>query len=101
MGRYSYVLAGTARAMGETFGSSCHGAGRLLSRGEALRRGRGRSIARELAAKGIEVISRGKKTLAEEMSEAYKDVADVVGVMHRAGISRLVARLEPMGVVKG
>ena len=101
MGRYSYVLAGTARAMGETFGSSCHGAGRLLSRGEALRRGRGRSIAKELAAKGIEVISRGKKTLAEEMSEAYKDVADVVGVMHRAGISRLVARLEPMGVVKG
>jgi tRNA-splicing ligase RtcB len=101
MGRYSYVLAGTARAMDETFGSSCHGAGRLLSRGEALRRGRGRSIAKELAAKGIEVISRGKKTLAEEMSEAYKDVADVVGVMHRAGISRLVARLEPMGVVKG
>ncbi len=101
MGRYSYVLAGTARAMDETFGSSCHGAGRLLSRGEALRRGRGRSIAQELAARGIEVISRGKKTLAEEMSEAYKDVADVVGVMHRAGISRLVARLEPMGVVKG
>jgi tRNA-splicing ligase RtcB len=101
MGRYSYVLAGTAKAMTDTFGSSCHGAGRLLSRGEALRRGRGRSIARELAAKGIEVISRGKKTLAEEMSEAYKDVAQVVAVIHGAGISRLVARLEPMGVVKG
>jgi tRNA-splicing ligase RtcB len=101
MGRYSYVLAGTARAMTDTFGSSCHGAGRLLSRGEALRRGRGRSIAKELLAKGIEVISRGKKTLAEEMSEAYKDVAQVVAVMHGAGISRLVARLEPMGVVKG
>ncbi len=101
MGRYSYVLAGTAKAMQDTFGSSCHGAGRLLSRGEALRRGRGRSIAKELAAKGIEVISRGKKTLAEEMSEAYKDVARVVEVMHSAGISRLVARLEPMGVVKG
>jgi tRNA-splicing ligase RtcB len=101
MGRYSYVLAGTEKAMRDTFGSSCHGAGRLLSRGEALRRGRGRSIARELAAKGIEVISRGKKTLAEEMSEAYKDVAQVVAVMHRAGISRLVARLEPMGVIKG
>ena len=101
MGRYSYVLAGTAKAMADTFGSSCHGAGRRLSRGEALRRGRGRSIARELAAKGIEVISRGKKTLAEEMSEAYKDVAEVVAVMHGAGISRLVARLEPMGVVKG
>jgi tRNA-splicing ligase RtcB (3'-phosphate/5'-hydroxy nucleic acid ligase) len=101
MGRYSYVLAGTAKAMKDTFGSSCHGAGRLLSRSEALRRGRGRSIARELADKGIEVISRGKKTLAEEMSEAYKDVARVVAVMHGAGISRLVARLEPMGVVKG
>ena len=101
MGRYSYVLAGTAKAMTDTFGSSCHGAGRLLSRGEALRRGRGRSIAKELAEKGIEVISRGKKTLAEEMSEAYKDVAQVVAVMHGAGISRLVARLEPMGVVKG
>jgi tRNA-splicing ligase RtcB len=101
MGRYSYVLAGTEKAMRDTFGSSCHGAGRRLSRGEALRRGRGRSIARELAAKGIEVISRGKKTLAEEMSEAYKDVAQVVAVMDGAGISRLVARLEPMGVIKG
>jgi tRNA-splicing ligase RtcB (3'-phosphate/5'-hydroxy nucleic acid ligase) len=101
MGRYSYVLAGTAKAMKDTFGSSCHGAGRLLSRGEALKRGRGRSIAKELQAKGIEVISRGKKTLAEEMSEAYKDVAQVVAVMHDAGISRLVARLEPMGVIKG
>ena len=87
--------------MDETFGSSCHGAGRLLSRGEALRRGRGRSIAQELAGRGIEVMSRGKKTLAEEMSEAYKDVAEVVGVMDRRGISRLVARLEPMGVIKG
>ena len=101
MGRYSYVLAGTARAMRDTFGSSCHGAGRLLSRGEALRRGRGRSIPRELAEKGIEVLARGKKTLAEEMSEAYKDVAQVVAVMDRAGISRLVARLDPMGVIKG
>jgi tRNA-splicing ligase RtcB (3'-phosphate/5'-hydroxy nucleic acid ligase) len=101
MGRYSYVLAGTEKAMLTTFGSSCHGAGRLLSRGEALRRAKGRSIARELADRGIEVISRGKKTLAEEMSEAYKDVAEVVAVMDGAGISRLVARLEPMGVIKG
>ncbi|HTN52325.1 MAG TPA: RtcB family protein [Anaeromyxobacter sp.] len=101
MGRYSYVLAGTAAAMRETFGSSCHGAGRLLSRGEALRRARGRSIARELAAKGIEVIARAHRTLGEEMSEAYKDVAEVVRVMDRAGISRLVARLEPFAVIKG
>jgi tRNA-splicing ligase RtcB len=101
MGRYSYVLAGTDRAMEETFGSSCHGAGRVLSRGEALKRERGRNVAKELEARGIEVIARGKKTLAEEMSEAYKDVADVVGVMARSGISRLVARLVPMGVIKG
>ena len=87
--------------MRDTFGSSCHGAGRLLSRGEALRRAKGRSIARELQAKGIEIMARGKGTLAEEMSDAYKDVAGVVKVMDGAGISRLVARLEPMGVIKG
>jgi len=101
MGRYSYVLVGTARAMEETFGSSCHGAGRLLSRGQALKAARGRAIARELSDRGIDVIARSKKTLGEEMSEAYKDVSDVVGVMARAGITRLVARLEPMGVIKG
>jgi tRNA-splicing ligase RtcB len=101
MGRYSYVLAGTARAMDDTFGSSCHGAGRLLSRGQAMKAARGRSIARELAERGIEVVSRGKKTLAEEMSDAYKDVSDVVGVMARAGITRPVARLEPLAVIKG
>jgi tRNA-splicing ligase RtcB len=101
MGRYSYVLAGTEKAMRDTFGSSCHGAGRLLSRGQALKRAAGRSIAKELAARGIEVIARARKTLGEEMSEAYKDVAQVVAVMHGAGISRLVARLEPMGVIKG
>jgi len=101
MGRYSYVLAGAAGAMRDTFGSSCHGAGRLLSRHAALRASRGRSIARELEARGIAVRARGKKTLAEEMSEAYKDVADVVRVVVGAGLSRLVARLEPVAVVKG
>jgi tRNA-splicing ligase RtcB len=101
MGRYSYVLAGAAGAMTDTFGSSCHGAGRVLSRHQATKKARGRSIHRELADRGIEVISRGKKTLAEEMSEAYKDVARVVSVVERAGLSRLVARLEPMGVIKG
>ncbi|MBS1108323.1 MAG: hypothetical protein H6Q88_315 [Anaeromyxobacteraceae bacterium] len=101
MGRYSFVLAGAAGAMTDTFGSSCHGAGRVLSRHAAMKRARGRSIHGELADRGIEVISRGKKTLAEEMSEAYKDVARVVSVVERAGLSRLVARLEPMGVIKG
>ena len=101
MGRYSYVLAGTAGAMEQTFGSSCHGAGRLMSRHQALRSARGRSVERELLDRGIEVVSRARKTLAEEMSEAYKDVARVVGVVARAGLSRLVARLEPIGVIKG
>ncbi|HUK66104.1 MAG TPA: RtcB family protein [Anaeromyxobacteraceae bacterium] len=101
MGRYSYVLAGTSRALEETFGSSCHGAGRRLSRGEALRMSRGRSIAQELEARGIEVMARARKTLGEEMSEAYKDVADVVAVMARSGITRLVAKLCPFVVVKG
>ncbi len=101
MGRYSYVLGGAAGAMEQTFGSSCHGAGRLLSRHQAMKAARGRSIHRELADRGIEVISRGKKTLAEEMSEAYKDVARVVSVVERAGLARRVARLEPMGVIKG
>ncbi len=101
MGRYSFVMAGTASAMEETFGSSCHGAGRRLSRHQAMKAARGRSIHRELADRGIEVIARGTKTLAEEMSEAYKDVARVVGVVAAAGLSRPVARLEPLGVVKG
>ena len=101
MGRCSWVLAGTERAMADTFGSSCHGAGRLLSRGEALRRARGRSITRELEARGIVVLARGKKTVAEEMSDAYKDVSDVVEVMARAGITRPVARLVPLAVIKG
>jgi len=101
MGRASYVLAGTERAMLDTFGSSCHGAGRLLSRGEALRRARGRSIARELEARGIEVLARAKRTLGEEMSEAYKDVGEVVRVVEGAGLSRVVARLAPLAVIKG
>jgi len=101
MGRYSYVLAGTQKAYEETFGSSCHGAGRLLSRGEAKRRARGRRVVEELAEKGIVVMAAGMATVAEEMPEAYKDVADVVDVVTRAGIATKVARLEPLGVIKG
>jgi tRNA-splicing ligase RtcB len=101
MGRASFVLLGTEKAMRETWGSTCHGAGRTLSRHQAIKRARGRSIHREMEDKGIIVMSRGRSTLAEEMSEAYKDVSDVVDVVHRAGISRKVARLRPMGVVKG
>ncbi|MCA1664415.1 MAG: RtcB family protein [Myxococcales bacterium] len=101
MGRASYVLCGTARAMTETFGSSCHGAGRLLSRKAALRQAKGRRIDVELRERGVEVLSRAIKTLAEEMPEAYKDVSQVVDVMHDAGITTKVARLAPVAVVKG
>jgi tRNA-splicing ligase RtcB len=101
MGRYSYVLAGTERAMQETFGSSCHGAGRRMSRAQAKKSARGRPIFQELAEKGIHVRSDSAGTVAEEIPEAYKDVADVIEVMHRAGIARKVAKLVPLAVVKG
>lgn len=101
MGRYSYVLAGSEGAYRETFGSSCHGAGRRMSRHQAKKAARGRSIIQELEDQGIVVMAAGRGTVAEEMPEAYKDVADVVDVVHRAGISRKVAQLRPMGVVKG
>jgi tRNA-splicing ligase RtcB len=101
MGRYSYVLAGTQRAFRETWGSTCHGAGRLLSRTQAKARSRGRKLVEELAAKGVTVRAAGMATVAEEMPEAYKDVADVVAIVERAGLSRRVARLKPIGVVKG
>lgn len=101
MGRYSFVLAGTERAMQETWGSCCHGAGRRLSRHAALKEARGRSIFKELAQRGIHVRSDSPRTVAEEISEAYKDVADVVDAVEGAGIARKVARLVPLAVVKG
>ena len=101
MGTASFVCKGTEEAMRQTFGSTCHGAGRVLSRSQALKRAQGRAIDRELQSAGVVVRSQGRKTLAEEMPEAYKDVERVVGVMHAAGISLRVARLRPLGVVKG
>ena len=101
MGRYSYVLVGTPKAMEETFGSTCHGAGRVMSRHQAIKMAKGRDIAAEMKHKGIYVRGAGKKTLIEEVSEAYKDVADVVEVVHGAGISLKVARLRPLEVIKG
>lgn len=101
MGRASYILLGTEKAMMETFGSTCHGAGRLMSRHKAMKAAKGRAIWREMEDKGIIVRAAGRGTLAEEMSEAYKDISDVVDVVHRAGISKKVARLRPIGVVKG
>ncbi len=101
MGRYSFIAMGTAKAMDETFGSSCHGAGRLQSRHQALLTGKGRDLIGELKKKGIEIQAKGLKTIAEEMPFAYKDVSDVVDTMHNAGISKKVARIRPLGVIKG
>jgi tRNA-splicing ligase RtcB len=101
MGRASFVLLGTEKAMQETFGSTCHGAGRVMSRHQAMRQAKGRAIWREMEDRGIIVRAAGRGTLAEEMSEAYKDISRVVDVVHNAGISKKVARLRPMGVIKG
>lgn len=101
MGRYSYVLVGTERAYSETFGSTCHGAGRRLSRKQAKKQTRGRDLLDELDSEGVFVMAAGMATVAEEMPEAYKDVAAVVDVVEGAGISRKVAQLKPIGVIKG
>jgi tRNA-splicing ligase RtcB len=101
MGRYSYVLVGTQKALDETFGSSCHGAGRVLSRHQAKKAAKGRAIVRELEDRGIYVQSAGKATVAEEMPEAYKDVTQVVNVIHNAGLGKKVVKLKPLGVIKG
>ncbi|HET6616367.1 MAG TPA: RtcB family protein [Gemmatimonadota bacterium] len=101
MGNYSYVCAGAPGAMTGTFGSTCHGAGRRMSRTRAKKESRGRDLIGEMERQGVIVRATGLRTVAEEMPFAYKDVADVVEVMEAAGVSRRVARLVPLGVVKG
>jgi tRNA-splicing ligase RtcB len=101
MGTASYVLVGTRKALEESFGSTCHGAGRVLSRKAAKKASKGRAIHRELEDQGILVKWTGRATLAEEMPEAYKDISQVVNVVHGAGISKKVAKLKPIGVIKG
>ncbi len=101
MGRYSFVLVGTQMALEETFGSTCHGAGREMSRAQATKVARGRNIVGEMLQKGIVVRGAGRATVAEEISEAYKVVENVVFVAHGAGISKKVAKLKPLGVIKG
>jgi len=101
MGRCSYVALGTETAMKETFGSTCHGAGRVQSRSAAKRSLRGADVVQALAARGITVKASSMGSLAEEASEAYKDVSDVVDVTHKAGISLKVIKSVPMGVIKG
>ena len=101
MGRYSYVLAGTEEAYRTTFGSTCHGAGRLLSRHQAKKAAAGRDIVAEMEDKNIVVMAESRRTIVEEIPDAYKDVAEVVKAVEGAGISRIVARLKPLGVIKG
>ncbi len=101
MGRWSSVCVGLGRAMELTWGSAAHGAGRRLSRTAAVRAARGRDIFAELAEQGVAVHARSKRTIAEEMPDAYKDVSEVVAALEMAGLARAVARLRPLGVVKG
>jgi tRNA-splicing ligase RtcB len=101
MGRGSYVLVGTGQAMKETFGSTCHGAGRIMSRNVAKKIRSGRDVLAALGKNGITVRAGSLSALAEEAPEAYKDVNSVVGVAHNSGISRIIARTKPIGVIKG
>jgi len=101
MGTASYVLVGTQKAMGLTFGSTCHGAGRVMSRTKARKRVHGAELKRELQGQGIIVRAGSNRGLAEEAPAAYKDVSHVVEVVHGVGMARKVARLRPLGVIKG
>jgi tRNA-splicing ligase RtcB (3'-phosphate/5'-hydroxy nucleic acid ligase) len=101
MGRRSYIAVGTEKAITESFGSTCHGAGRLQSRGAAKRSRRGSDVARELESRGITIQAHSINSLAEEAPEAYKDVAQVVEIAHQAGLSRKVVMCTPLGTIKG
>jgi tRNA-splicing ligase RtcB len=101
MGTCSYVLVGTERAMAETFGSSCHGAGRAMSRTQAKRETTPEELLAEMRTRGIMVRGETKAGLTEEKPDAYKDVSEVVDVMHGAGLARKVAKLVPLAVMKG
>jgi tRNA-splicing ligase RtcB len=101
MGTSSYVLVGTGRAMSETFGSCCHGAGRAKSRTQARRETTGEELMRQMRGLGVYVRGQSRSGLTEEKPDAYKDVGAVVDVVHRAGIARKVARLVPVAVMKG
>jgi tRNA-splicing ligase RtcB len=101
MGRASWVLVGQQGSMDKTFGTTCHGAGRAMSRTASIKEAAGRRIDKELAAKGIIARAQSHKGLAEEQPKAYKNVDDVVDVVHQAGLSKKVARMRPIGVIKG
>lgn len=101
MGRSSFLCVGTEEAMKRTFGSTCHGAGRVASRSAMIRATRGRNLYKEMESMGVIVMTKTHESMAEEIPEAYKDVEDVVDVMESAGISKKVAKFKPLGVIKG
>jgi tRNA-splicing ligase RtcB len=101
MGRASWVLAGQPGSMEKTFGTTCHGAGRAMSRTAAVKDAAGRRIDKELEARGVIARAQSRKGLAEEQPKAYKNVDDVVEVVDQAGLSKKVARMRPIGVIKG
>ena len=101
MGRASWVLVGGPRSMERSFGTTCHGAGRAMSRTAAVKDAMGRKIHKELEARGVIAMASSRLGLAEEQPRAYKNVDDVVDVVDEAGLSRKVARMRPIGVIKG
>jgi tRNA-splicing ligase RtcB len=101
MGRASWILVGQQASMEQTFGTTCHGAGRAMSRTASVKDAKGRRIDRELEARGVIARAQSLKGLAEEQPAAYKNVDDVVDVVHQAGLSKKVARMRPIGVIKG
>jgi tRNA-splicing ligase RtcB len=101
MGTSSYVLRGTRTAMNRTFGSTCHGSGRVMSRSQAKKKLSGKEIASDLLREGIIVRAPNENAIADEAPEVYKPSEEVVNIVHEVGISLLVARLSPLGVIKG
>ncbi len=101
MGRASWVLVGSAGSMQKTFGTTCHGAGRVMSRTASTKEAQGRRIDRELEARGVIAMAASRGGLTEEQPKAYKNVDHVVEVVHNADLSRKVARMRPIGVIKG
>jgi tRNA-splicing ligase RtcB len=101
MGTMSFLCVGAAAEGEHPFYSTCHGAGRMMSRSAALKHGKGRSIVDELKREGVTVVAKDRRTLAEEMPDAYKDVSEVVEVLHQAGLLRKVVEVRPLGVIKG
>ncbi|MCM8829445.1 MAG: RtcB family protein [Candidatus Omnitrophica bacterium] len=101
MGTCSYILVGTEKAMEETWGSTCHGAGRMMSRHQAIKESKNRDITDELAQKGVIAKGVSRKGLAEEMPDAYKDIDEVIKVVEGAGLSKKIARMAPVAVIKG